>query len=68
VRYLVDQALCCGHGQCTALAPEVYSLDDDGINQQAGHVTGVEPGMEEAATTGATACPEAAIRLLGSSG
>jgi hypothetical protein len=34
VRYLVDQALCCGHGQCAALAPEVYSLDDDGFNKE----------------------------------
>jgi ferredoxin len=64
VRYLVDQALCCGHGQCAALAPEVYSLDDDGINKEAGHFADVEPGQEETARAGALACPDAAIRLF----
>jgi ferredoxin len=64
VRYLVDQALCCGHGQCAALAPEVYSLDDDGYNKEVGQLADVEPSLEEAARTGAMACPDAAIRLF----
>ncbi len=64
MRYLVDQALCCGHGQCAALAPEVYSLDDDGFNKEVGHFADVEPGQEEAARAGAMACPDAAIRVF----
>jgi ferredoxin len=64
VRYLVDQALCCGHGQCAALAPEVYRLDDDGYNEEVGHLDDIEPGLEEAARAGAMACPDAAIRLF----
>lgn len=28
MRYLVDQALCCGHGQSAAVAPQVHSLDE----------------------------------------
>lgn len=64
MRYLVDQALCCGHGQCAAHAPDVYSLDDDGFNQAVGRFAEVEPGLEQAARTGASSCPEAAIRLF----
>lgn len=65
MKYLVDQALCNGHGQCEALAPEVYTLDDDGFNQDVGRMVEVEPGREQAARTGARSCPEAAIRLFG---
>jgi ferredoxin len=65
MKYLVDQALCCGHGQCAAVAPEVYSLGDDGFNKEVGRVADIEPGQEEAARDEATACPEAAIRFFG---
>jgi ferredoxin len=64
VRYLVDQALCCGHGQCAASAPEVYSVDDDGINSNVGRLVEVEPDHEDSAQAGAWACPDAAIRLF----
>lgn len=30
-RVIVDRALCIGSGMCTALAPEIFELDDDGV-------------------------------------
>jgi ferredoxin len=64
VRYLVDQALCCGHGQCAAVAPDVYSLDEDGFNRTLGHLVDVDPSLEDSASEGAARCPDAAIRLF----
>lgn len=64
MRYLVDEALCCGHGQCALFAPEVYSLDDDGINSQVGQFVDVDSAHEESARVGAMSCPDAAIRIF----
>lgn len=64
MRFVVDAALCCGHGQCYAVAPEVYAPDDDGLNAAAGTVADVPAGQEEAARTGKLACPESAIQLV----
>lgn len=64
MRYLVDVALCCGHGRCAAVAAEVYSLDDAGFNAAVGHLVEVPPALEAAAKAGAWACPDAAIRLF----
>jgi ferredoxin len=64
MRYLVDQALCCGHGQCAALAPDVYELDDDGFNNAVGRSVEVDSAAETAAKTGARSCPEAAIQIF----
>ncbi len=61
MKYIVDSALCCGHGQCHAVAPEVYSLDEDGYNAAAGSTVEVPPSLEDAAERGAAACPESAI-------
>jgi len=64
VKFVVDAALCNGHGQCYAVAPEVYDLDDDGNNAAAGTTAEVPPGQEDAARAGASACPEAAIQVV----
>lgn len=64
MRYLVDEALCTGHGVCVALAPEVYELDDDGLNAHLGTEVAVDAGHEAAARSGAASCPEQAIRLI----
>lgn len=61
MRVEVDSGKCSGHGQCNAIAPEVYDLDDDGyclINDPE-----VPAGLEEAARDGAQACPELAITV-----
>ncbi|MCW2583410.1 MAG: ferredoxin [Klenkia sp.] len=65
MRYLVDEALCGGHGMCVAAASTVYALDEDGYNRDTGRTVEVPPGLEGPARTGAAACPEQAIRLLG---
>jgi ferredoxin len=63
MKYLVDEALCAGHGQCAAVAPDVYELDDDGLNATFGAMVDVAMADEEAARSGASSCPEQAIRL-----
>jgi ferredoxin len=64
VRYLVDPALCSGHGACAAIADNVYQLDDAGFNATVATEVDVPPGLEAEAREGADACPEAAIRIL----
>ena len=65
MKLAVDAAPCCGHGQCAAVAPDVYSLDDDGFNVDAGRTVDVGERLETAAKDGARACPESAITILG---
>lgn len=59
----VDPKICEGHGQCNAVAPEVYDLDDDGYSV----VLVSEPGadLEGPARGGAAACPVQAITVTG---
>lgn len=64
MKFVVDAALCCGHAQCAAVAPDVYSLDDDGFNADAGRTVDIGEAQEAAATSGARACPESAITIL----
>lgn len=64
MRYLVDEALCSGHGRCVAAAGSIFGLNDDGYNRDTGRTVEVPAELEAAARTGATACPEQAIRLL----
>lgn len=64
MKYVVDPALCCGHGQCYATAPEVYVAAEDGFNDEAGNTVDVPTDQEEAAREGAMACPESAILVL----
>ncbi|MBP2366191.1 ferredoxin [Pseudonocardia parietis] len=62
MRVEIDRPACAGHGQCSATAPEVYELDDDGFVLP---VEAVPPGTEDDAHAGAAACPEQAIRIVG---
>jgi ferredoxin len=61
VRVEVDLNICEGHGQCNAVAPEIYDLDDGGYclirNPE------VPPGREPQAEEGARACPVQAITV-----
>ena len=63
MKYVVDPALCTGHGQCFARASGVYSLDDDGFNAQMGVSVDVPQDREDEAREGVAACPEGAIML-----
>ncbi|MGH3693086.1 MAG: ferredoxin [Pseudonocardiaceae bacterium] len=61
MRVEVDPNICEGHGQCNAVAPEVYDLDDDGYclirNPE------VPPTLHSQAQEGALACPVHAITV-----
>ena len=64
MKYVVDEALCAGHGLCYSLSPEVFGADDEGFNKNLGRETEIPPELQEAARRGARSCPEAAIRLF----
>jgi len=62
MRIHVDPAVCEGHGECVAVAPEFFDLgDDDG----AVHVIGQPSEDDESKARGAASvCPVGAITLL----
>ncbi|GAA5083251.1 ferredoxin [Thermocatellispora tengchongensis] len=62
MKITVDEAKCCGAGQCVLIAPEVFDQrDDDGI------VVLLQPEPDEAqhaaVREAAAVCPAAAIDL-----
>ncbi|MCK0516775.1 ferredoxin [Williamsia sp. DF01-3] len=58
----LDQARCVGHALCSATAPEIYDLDDDGYClPPPDHVDGAE--ARQSAIAGANACPERALAV-----
>jgi ferredoxin len=52
----IDEAACAAHGECEALAPEVFELDD------VARVIGTGP--DDLVLAAAEACPSAAIRVV----
>ena len=56
----VDAAACAAHGDCEAIAPEVFRVEDVAV------VVGDAP--DELMLEAARACPSVAIRLLDDSG
>lgn len=66
VEVSVDEAKCCGAGQCVLIAPEVFDQrDEDGIVV----LPAAEPAEQwhPAVREAASVCPAAAIRLTGGS-
>ncbi|MGH3974613.1 MAG: ferredoxin [Pseudonocardiaceae bacterium] len=61
MRVEVDPNICEGHGQCNAVAPEIYDLDDDGYCLI--HNPDVAPELAAQAEEGALACPVQAITV-----
>jgi ferredoxin len=57
----INKAGCVGHARCAAIAPELFTLDDDGYIA----VTEIDvpPGQEALARRGARACPERIITV-----
>lgn len=55
---------CSGHARCTAVAPEVYVLDENTGFVILEGTLAVPAGLEAAALRGARACPERAIQVL----
>jgi ferredoxin len=64
MRIRVNETFCTGHARCSALAPAVYQVDDDGYNVLRGHESNCPPDLEDQARVGADNCPEQAIELL----
>jgi ferredoxin len=62
MKVIVDEAKCCGAGQCVLIAPEVFDQrDDDGIVI----LLEPEPGADQHAVVreAAVVCPGAAIEV-----
>jgi ferredoxin len=64
VKYTVDSALCSGHGQCALFADDLYRIDDEGFNADAGETVEVPETLSRSARAGADARPEKAIRVI----
>jgi ferredoxin len=61
IRVIPDR--CCGAQTCAMVAPEIYSINEEGFNAFVSEPDGVPvtPGLEMKAMEGASACPESAI-------
>lgn len=57
----IDSEACQGHGRCYAMAPEVYTADDEGCGEVIDAEIG--DGLADQARVGALNCPESAISL-----
>ena len=57
----IDSEACQGHGRCYAMAPEVYTADDEGRGEVIDAEIG--DGLTDQARVGALNCPESAITL-----
>ena len=62
MKVTIDADLCEGHGRCYALAPEVFTADDEGHGEVV-QPTPDTPELREAAQTAAQNCPESAITI-----
>ncbi len=64
MRVSVDNGLCSGHARCWAVAPDIFTIDDDGYSN-IGTDREVPAGREDEARKGIAACPERALRADG---
>lgn len=55
---VIDESACAGHGDCVAIAPDVFELDDIAV------VIGT--GSDELVLEAAKACPSLAIAVIDS--
>jgi ferredoxin len=59
MKVTVDDDGCRGHGVCTTICPEVFTLTDDGYSVV--QSPDVPAGFEDAVRRAAASCPERAI-------
>ena len=57
----LERETCAGHGLCSAVAPDLIDIDDDGYPAI---VDPVPVDQVEPARDAVTACPEQALKLL----
>lgn len=62
LRVSVDNSICQGHARCWHLAPEFFTLDDEGYCN-IGQGKSVPPGREDEVMAGVRACPEKALHI-----
>jgi ferredoxin len=63
VKVVIDTELCCGHGRCYQVAPELFTDDERGYGVATGDGT-VATDQLEVARRAVAACPEGAISLI----
>lgn len=64
MKITVDPQLCAGHNRCTAVAPHLFDIDDEGYASPAGDGV-VNDADREVAELARDNCPEQAIALDG---
>jgi ferredoxin len=57
----VDRAKCCGYGMCAEVAPDVFSLDENGI--VVANMTEVPDDLLDSAEEAAYLCPAEVITI-----
>ena len=62
MRITVDRSMCQGHALCAGVAPDLYTVDDEGYSN-VGELE-VPAGLEELAVRGMQSCPERAITIV----
>lgn len=61
MKIIADRDLCSGHARCAAVAPEIFTLNDDGYIDF--DEKSVPSDQAIAARRGVRACPEKALSL-----
>lgn len=61
MQIIINKAACVGHGRCKHVAPELFSLDDNGYIATVSF--NLPAGAEALAQRGVRACPEGALSL-----
>lgn len=61
MKVTVDDDRCAGHGVCTTICPEVFTLTDDGYS--VAETPDVPPEFEDAVRRAVQSCPERAIAV-----
>lgn len=62
MKIVADKRLCSGHARCASVAPELFTLNDEGyINFD---TQAVPPDLAALARRGVMACPERALKLV----
>jgi len=61
VQISVDYSRCESHAQCVFIAPDIFTLDDEGVNH---YLEVVDDARRRAVQTAVETCPMQAISIL----
>jgi ferredoxin len=62
MKIVADQQRCSGHARCASVAPDVFTLNDDGYIGF--DIRDVPAELSARARRGVGACPERALKLV----